>query len=324
MGGGRIGRGSFLLSLILSLVLCFGTTAQASGGLDSLTLYANWKTHITFDANGGTLSGGTTAEEKSLVGQAAGTLSVNVNQPVSTGLYGTRNGFSYVTWNTRPDGTGTDLANYGKITGPVTFYAIYYQSDYGYTGTEQVFVVPVNGTYRITLHGASGGSAGLRKDVAGMSNTSGYPSKNIGIGGKGSSVAGSVHLTAGTKLYVYVGEGGSCNTDFRRGFNGGGGSVSGSYAPYHQYRGGGATDIRTIGGAWDDSAGLGSRIMVAGGGGGSAYYSGAGGGSSYVSVDERPHVSGITFFDVTGSRGSSQSGKGGRDGFLQIICVERD
>ncbi|EQF59428.1 glycine rich family protein, partial [Clostridioides difficile CD200] len=68
----------------------------------------------------------------------------------------------------------------------------------------------------------------------------------------------------------------------KSGFNGGGKGylnqqVMGTY--YSMY-GGGATDIRLVGGAWDNEQGLLSRIIVAGGGGGSyhPYTGGAGGG----------------------------------------------
>jgi Glycine rich protein len=63
-------------------------------------------------------------------------------------------------------------------------------------------------------------------------------------------------VTAGQKLYIYVGGGGSTGNSF----NGGG-------SGYYGYcGGGGATDVRTI------SGNLTSRLIVAGGGGGHTSY----------------------------------------------------
>lgn len=231
----------------------------ADTGISSLTLYANWKTNVTFDANGGTLDGGTTDDEKAVSGKASGKVPYNVNQTVATGLTGNRKNYTYVLWNTKPDGTGTNLDNYGKITGPVTFYAIYYQSEYYFTGTEQTFIAPVNGWYKVQLWGASGG----------------YDAPTSGQGGKGAYVSGEVHVDAGTKLYVYVGApGANSTTGTGAGYNGGANSGA-----EHGYSGsgGGATDIRIKSGNWTD--GLSSRIAVAagGGGGGATGHGGYGG-----------------------------------------------
>ena len=73
-------------------------------------------------------------------------------------------------------------------------------------------------------------------------------------GGLGGWVQASLSVTAGQKLYIYVG--GDAGTSF----NGGG------TGPFVRYRGGGATDVRTI------SGNLTSRLIVAGGGGGHSYY----------------------------------------------------
>src|SRR5699024_6276815 len=128
-----------------------------------------------FDANGGTLAGGVTDAEKAVVGKASAAIPYSVNQTAATGLYGNRTNFTYVLWNTKAYGTGTNIEDYGKITGPVTFYAIYYQSDYYYTGAPQTFRVPVTGWYKVQLWGAKGGN-------------------DTGTGGKGAYVSGEVHL----------------------------------------------------------------------------------------------------------------------------------
>ena len=139
-------------------------------------------------------------------------------------------------------------------TGPVPFYAIYYQSEYYYTGTEQVFHTPVDGWYKVQLWGAKGGN-----DECG--------------GGKGAYVSGEVHVSAGTKLYVYVGAPGANSTHGTgAGYNGGGNS--GASSGGSSGSGGGATDIRTSSGNWTE--GLSSRIAVAAGGGGGGMHSSGG------------------------------------------------
>jgi len=113
------------------------------------------------------------------------------------------------------------------------------ERNFEYSGDYEEFVAPFNGTYKLEVWGAQGGYR-----------------NNIEYGGKGGYSSGEVYLTAGTKLYIYVG--GAGNTGGTAGgFNGGG--VKNTYAG-----GGGATDIRLVEGAWNDAAGLLSRLIVAG------------------------------------------------------------
>ena len=157
-------------------------------------------------------------------------------------------------------------------TGPVTFYAIYYQSEYYYTGTVQTFIAPVNGWYKVQLWGAQGG----------------YDSPGTGQGGKGAYVGGEVHVNAGTKLYVYVGApGANSTTGTGAGYNGGANSGG-----EHGYSGsgGGATDIRISSGDWTD--GLGSRIAVAAGGGGGGCNGNGGYGGALTGGNGQPGGSG--------------------------------
>ena len=217
--------------------------------MDSLTLYARWNVEVTFDANGGVLAGGATDAERALAGRGSGSITYSVNQSISTGLTGSRTNYTFVLWNTKADGTGTNIEDYGIITGPVTFYAIYYQSEYYYTGTEQVFRAPVNGWYAVELWGAEGGDDDW----------------NTGKGGRGAYVYGEVHVNAGTQLYVYVGAPGRDSvTGTGAGYNGGGNPGNSGWSG----SGGGATDIRTVGGTNNWRSNLGSRIAVAAGGGG--------------------------------------------------------
>lgn len=103
---------------------------------------------------------------------------------------------------------------------------------FSYTGTEQQFVVPAGVTsVYIDAYGAQG-SPGLAP--AG------------GAGGLGGRAGGTLAVTPGQTLYVYVGGG--------NGGGAGGNANSGA--------GGGASDIRVGGSS------LANRILVAGGGGG--------------------------------------------------------
>ena len=216
---------------------------DAIGGdesVDALTLYAQWECMVTLDANGGVLasSGVCSAEEQSLAGSARGSVYKNINQSPVSGLTGSKSGVTFIKWNTKPDGTGTDMENYSLAdSGPVTFYAIYYKSLYEYTGSRQVFTVPVDGTYHVELYGAQSG---------------GY--NHAGLGGY---ICGDVHLSAGDMLYVYVGGAGRNNG--AGGWNGGGTNYCNTSV---KYGGGGATDIRL-----GNNDSMNGRIAVAGGAG---------------------------------------------------------
>ncbi|MFA8981363.1 glycine rich domain-containing protein [Clostridioides difficile] len=141
--------------------------------------------------------------------------------------------------------------------------------NFEYNGSPQSVILKP-GKYKFECWGSSGG----------INNSSWYTDA------KGGYSKGEITLKKQTTLYVYVGESGfassSTSNNTKSGFNGGGKGylnqqIMGTY--YSMY-GGGATDIRLVGGAWDNEQGLLSRIIVAGGGGGSYYPStgGAGGG----------------------------------------------
>ena len=146
-------------------------------------------------------------------------------------------------------------------------YATGYTWDFDYTGDVQTFEAPCEGVYRIETWGAQG------------TNT-------YGEAGKGGYTAGSIRLDKDNSLYVYVGDNGS---QTGTAWNGGGirhksgGTTCGG-------AGGGGTDIRVVGGAWNDATSLRSRIMVAGSGGGaggrgnSTYYSTPGYGGGLTSA----------------------------------------
>lgn len=87
---------------------------------------------------------------------------------------------------------------------------------------------------------------------------------------KGGYSKGELTLKKETILYAYAGESGYkkfSNLSDWAGFNGGGRGPNQGVDPKFTTCGGGATDIRLIGGVWNDEQGLLSRIIVAGGGG---------------------------------------------------------
>ena len=128
------------------------------------------------------------------------------------------------------------------------------QWDFTYTGGVQAFIAPKTGNYYFQAWGAQGG------DVPNATSPK-------ALGGKGGYAAGSISLTVGQKVYVYVGNAGVVGGGAT--FNGGGSGgrgVAGAAAS-----GGGATDFRLVKGKWNNPTSLNSRIIVAGGGGGAEY-----------------------------------------------------
>ena len=112
--------------------------------------------------------------------------------------------------------------------------------EYSYTGNVQTFVAPQNGYYKIELWGATG-----------LSSSS--------TPGKGAYTSGIIELAKEDTLYIYVGQMGQYVVN--------GTTYNGGTATSNGWPGGGATDVRTVSGAWNETSSLISRIMVAGGGG---------------------------------------------------------
>ncbi|HBF7094544.1 TPA: hypothetical protein KOU56_003629 [Clostridioides difficile] len=117
--------------------------------------------------------------------------------------------------------------------------------NFGYTGAEQSIILP-NGRYRLECWGAGANS---------LTNSAYEPYSCFGGYSKG-----ELTLEKETILHIFVGQ-------YSGNFNGGGSGKTGT--------GGGATDIRLVGGSWDNEQGLLSRIIVAGG-------AGAGSGRGYA------------------------------------------
>ena len=124
--------------------------------------------------------------------------------------------------------------------------------EFSYTGDVEEYIVPKDGWYYIEMAGASGG----------------YIDSNY-YSGLGAKTSGYIELEEGEKLYFYVGGKGSSittpNSLISGGYNGGGDALTQISDNSSATSGGGATDVRLVGGTWDNTTSLISRIMVAGG-----------------------------------------------------------
>lgn len=160
--------------------------------------------------------------------------------------------------------------NYNQKNNKISLLFSHPNVTYNTIGTEQVYIVPETGTYKIELWGARGGESTAFLDTSVTH-------------GKGAYTSGEIRLKKGTKLYLQVGsrgENGEKIKDSLRftafgfpsaggkgGYNGGGDAMDDSEMNAGG-GGGGATDVRLVSGKWDDFDSLKSRIMVAAGGGG--------------------------------------------------------
>ncbi len=139
---------------------------------------------------------------------------------------------------------------------------------FNYTGGQQLFTVPANvSQINVDVYGAQGGTVGGN------------------AGGLGGYAHGSLGVTPGQVLYIYVGGHPGSSTG---GFNGGGNGYGGSTG------GGGGSDIRTNG------TGLSNRVIVGGGGGGATSSWTTSGGSG----------GGLFGGAGTSSNGTTQAGQG--------------
>jgi hypothetical protein len=248
---------------------------------------------------------------------AGATASDNVDGNVSSKIVTTSDvntaikGTYHVTYNVT-DNAGNVAT---QVVRTVTVDNVY---NFAYTGNPQSFVAPITGQYKLETWGAS---AGDRVDYNG---TSDY------YGGRGGYATGTISLTAGQVVYIYVGGVGNGYSGtnayaVRPGGYNGGGAANGS-ATSHGTSGGGATDIRVGGTA------LTNRIIVAGGGGGvencwgpNGGYGGGttGGGTSYAgggtqsaggAVLQNPSYAYAGTFGQGGS-GNSTCASGGGGGY---------
>ena len=123
---------------------------------------------------------------------------------------------------------------------------------FNYTGNEQWFTVPADGTYSIKAWGAQGGNVGEMR------------------GGYGGYAESEVALNAGQQLYIYVGGAGqdasTGSQTLTGGWNGGGDGMSNDIAIVSA-SGGGASHVATRSGLRSEIS-LNDVIVIAGGGGG--------------------------------------------------------
>jgi len=188
-----------------------------------------------------------TASNKSVVWTSSNTAVTTVNS--SGVITGVAVGNSTITAKTQ-DGNFVAICNTTVSSPPIP-------QMFNYSGSYQTYTVTTTGRYKLEVWGAKGGDM-----PEGYSN-----------GANGGYSYGETMLTQGQSLYVYIGQKpvgiltlGATNAG---GWNGGGAGYN-----YDQWNrrsgGGGATDIRTVVGNWNDPTGLNSRVIVAGGGGGTS------------------------------------------------------
>lgn len=124
-----------------------------------------------------------------------------------------------------------------------------------YTGIPQEYVIPETGVYKLETWGAQGGN---------VPNT-------FNVSSKGGYAYGETTFTKGEKIYIFVGQQPTSSLTVSQ-YNVGGWNGGGNGYNWDQWNrrsgGGGATDIRKVNGAWNNSTSLNSRIIVAGGAGG--------------------------------------------------------
>ena len=168
----------------------------------------------------------------------------------------------------------------------MTFYAIYYQSDYPFTNGVQTFTAPIDGVYQIELWGANGG--GINTSEGGY-----IP------GGNGGYTKAYINVKRGRVVYVFVGGSGSpvTSNSVAGGYNGGGYTYTCSAGP-HSGSGGGMTHVSykqnlatanpnpSAKNYWDPTG----TIAVAGGGGGAGKHNDAN--DNYYDDGLRGHAGG--------------------------------
>ncbi|MDN9571804.1 hypothetical protein KLL42_02785 [Clostridioides difficile] len=170
--------------------------------------------------------------------------------------------------------------------------------DFNSRYSEQTVTLP-RGKYLLECWGAAGGGGSSIAD----SN----------LRSKGGYSKGELTLKKETTLRIYVGYSGRNGSTP---FNGGGKAEmheSDSDKNFVYCNGGGATDIRLVGGSWDNEQGLLSRIIVAGGGGRNDFSNKGGDGGGVAGGSTKLGEGGTEFKGGKGASGTDGSfGKGGK------------
>ena len=186
-----------------------------------------------------------------------------------------------------------------KAAATVTATRNLYEHDYSYTGAAQTFTAPQDGTYRLEVWGASGGTLSYTKMLS---------------PGNGGYATGKYYLTQGQSIYIYVGGAGNGKTG---GWNGGGAGTGDGNGT--GTGGGGATDIRTgTPGSLTGSSATDSRIIVAGGGGGGMGSNNSNAGNAQGNPGHGGGLEGVTAGGLNSTSGNpgtqSVAGTGGSAG----------
>ncbi|MCP8368341.1 glycine rich domain-containing protein [Clostridioides difficile] len=172
--------------------------------------------------------------------------------------------------------------------------------DFNSRYAEQTVTLP-RGKYLLECWGAAGGGGSSIAD----SN----------LRSKGGYSKGELTLKKETTLHVYVGYSGRDSLGSTP-FNGGGKAEmheSDSDKNLVYCNGGGATDIRLVGGSWDNEQGLLSRIIVAGGGGRNDFSNKGGDGGGVAGGSTKLGEGGTEYKGGKGASGTDGSfGKGGK------------
>ena len=132
-------------------------------------------------------------------------------------------------------------------------------TNFDYTGSEQTFVAPVTGVYKLETWGAQGGSGNQVEKY---------------VGGYGGYSVGFLNLNSNDKLYINVasqGKSGCVKTICSGGYNGG--AKSGAFtndAENWNGGGGGATHVSTKSGLLSNLRNFQNNILIVSGGGGGA------------------------------------------------------
>ena len=192
------------------------------------------------------------------------------------------------------------------------YLKVHPNAEFGYTGKEEMYTAPTDGTYKLETWGAQGGT---------VVYSSTYD------GGYGGYSSGYVTLNKGDKLYVNVGgqgSGGIATMNYAGGYNGGGNTNGTSGSDHYHSSGGGATHISSVSGILSKlSDSLDSILIVSGGGGGSyrhtaggSYSSIGGSGGGYIGSDATTSGSngmqGIGGTQTSGRDYNASFGQGGQ------------
>ena len=153
--------------------------------------------------------------------------------------------------------------------------------DFSYTGDVQAYKVKSAGIYRVELWGAASGHSSRLE------------------AGYGAYTSGYIYLNSNDDLYFYVGQKGCTQSvasdPMSASYNGG--SPGRAHTTGLMTCGGGSTDVRLVGGTWNNFDSLKSRIMVAGGGGGGVDY------DTFTYRDGKSYVNGSSAGGLIGYNG---------------------